>query len=177
MSPGLKSPSFLDPQLYLLNEMKGTLDTYPYFPGNIKPDFMTVDLNGDSSILAELCINYQLKNDFQFIVIPTRYYSDNPSAFLSQSTEYFVRPFCEYAKSISNTKKILLSVIIKEIMLMDREKRDEILNWITGHQDIDGVYIIFEDGYATKQIKDFDYLLNALLFVHTLKENGLEVYI
>lgn len=62
-------------------------------------------------------------------------------------------------------------------MLIDEEKRNEVLNWITGHQDINGVYIIFENNSLSKQIKDFDFLLNALKFIKILKDNSLEVHL
>jgi hypothetical protein len=173
----LKTPSFLDPQLYLLNEAKGTLITYPYFPGNLKPDFSTPDLDNSNTILAKLCVDYQLSNDFEYLVIPTRYFDDNPTNFFIQSTDYFVAPFCDYIGSIGTSKKILLSIIVKPILLSDEERRNEVLNWITGHQAVDGVYLIFEDNFATKQIKDFNYLLNALRFIKILKNNELEVHI
>lgn len=62
-------------------------------------------------------------------------------------------------------------------MLTDEEKRNEVLNWITGHQDVDGVYLIFENTFTTKQIKDFDFLFNAMLFIKTLKDNQMEVHV
>jgi len=62
-------------------------------------------------------------------------------------------------------------------MLTDEEKRNEVLNWITGHQDITGVYLIFENNFASKQIKDFEYLLNALRFIKILKDNQMEVHL
>jgi hypothetical protein len=173
---GLKETSFLDPQLYLLNEAKGTLDTYPYFPGNIKPDYSTPDLDNSNQILAQLCIDFQLKNDFEYVVIPTRYYVDNPTTYFLQTGDYFVSPFIEYIKVKGIKKKILQSVIVKTIMLTDEEKRNETLNWITGQQ-IDGVYLIFEDNATGKQIKDFEFLFNALKFIHTLKMNGMEVHL
>ncbi|NJO68044.1 MAG: hypothetical protein HC830_01110 [Bacteroidetes bacterium] len=80
-------------------------------------------------------------------------------------------------KEIKTQKKVLLSVIVKPIMLTDEDKRNEILNWITGHQDIDGVYLIFENNFSSKQIKDFDYLLNALRFISILKMNLMEVHL
>lgn len=173
----LKQSGFLDPQLYLLNEPKGSLVTYPYFPGNIKPDFATPDLDNSHIELAKLCVDYQLGNDFQFIVIPTRYYDDYPTNYLMQSSEVFIAPFCDYVKERKTQKKVLLSVIVKPIMLTDEEKRNEILNWITGHQNIDGVYMIFENNFSSKQIKDFDYLLNALRFISVLKRNQMEVHL
>lgn len=172
----LKETSFLDPQLYLLNEAKGTLDTYPYFPGNIKPDYSTPDLDNSNQILAQLCIDYQLKNNFEYIVIPTRYYVDNPTTYFLQTGDYFVSPFIDYIRTQGIKKKILQSVIVKTIMLTDEEKRNETLNWITGQQ-IDGVYLIFEDNATGKQIKDFEFLLNALNFIHILKMNGMEVHL
>jgi hypothetical protein len=176
LDKSLKQTSFLDPQLYLLNEAKGTLDTYPYFPGNIKPDYSTPDLDNSNVLLAQLCIDFQLQNDFEYIVVPTRYYTDNPTNYFSQSSDYFVTPFCDYIREKSIKKKTLLSVIVKAIMLTDEVKRNEALNWITG-QNVDGVYLIFEDSFTTKQIKDFDFLLNALLFVQILKNNGMEVHL
>jgi hypothetical protein len=173
----IKRTGFLDPQLYLLNEAKGTLDSYPYFPGNLKPDFTTPDLDNSHLMLAQLCVDYQLKNDFQYLIIPTRYFADNPTSFYIQSTDYFVVPFCDYVKERKAKKKILLSVIIKTIMLSDEEKQNEVLNWITGHQFIDGVYLIFENNFTSKQIKDFDFLLNALRFIKILKDNQMEVHL
>lgn len=173
----IKEVSFLDPQLYLLNEAKGTLETYPFFPGNLKSDFSTPDLDNDNVELAKLCIDYQTQNNFKYLVVPTKYYEENPSNYFHQSSDYFIYPFCDYHKQIKSDKKILLSVIIKGIMLTDEEKRNEVLNWITGHQNIDGVYVIFENNYSSKQIKDFDYLLNALRFVKILKDNQMEVHI
>lgn len=173
----LKSSGFLDPQLYLLNEAKGSLDTYPYFPGNLKPDFATPDLDNSHIQLAKLCIDYQMANDFQFLIIPTRYYTDNPTSFFIQSTEYFVSPFCDYIQSNNIEKKVLLSVIVKTIMLTDEDKRNEVLNWVTAHQRIDGVYLIFENNFSSKQIKDFDFLLNALRFIKILKDNQIEVHL
>ncbi len=172
----LKETSFLDPQLYLLNEAKGTLDTYPYFPGNIKPDYSTPDLDNSNQILAQLCIDYQLKNNFEYVVIPTRYYVDNPTTYFLQTGDYFVSPFIDYIRAQGITKKILQSVIVKTIMLTDEEKRNETLNWITGQQ-FDGVYLIFEDNATGKQIKDFEFLFNALKFIHILKMNGMEVHL
>jgi hypothetical protein len=173
----VKKTGFLDPQLYLLNEAKGTLDTYPYFPGNLKPDYATPDLENSHLQLAQLCVDFQLQNNFEYIVIPTRYYVDNPTSYFLQSSDYFVIPFCDYLKQKGIKKKILLSVIVKTIMLTDEEKRNETLNWITGHLNINGVYLIFEDNFTSKQIKDFEFLLNALKFIQVLKNNGIEVHL
>ncbi len=172
-----KETGFLDPQLYLLNEPKNNLPTYPYFPGNMKPDYSTPDLDTSHLQLAQLCIDFQLENNFEYVIIPTRYYADNPTSYFLENSEYFVMPFCDYLKQKDIKKKILLSVIVKEIMLSDNEKRNEALNWITGHLNIDGVYLIFENNFTSKQIKDFEFLLNSLKFIKILKDNAIEVHI
>ena len=177
LNNNLKQSGFLDPQLYLLNQAKGSIETYPFFPGNLKSDFSTPDLDNDNIILAKLCIDYQLENDFNYLVIPTKYNAENPSNYLLQCTDYFVLPFCDYVKEVKSTKKILLSLIVKGIMLTDDEKRNEVLNWITSHQKVDGVYLIFENNFSSKQIKDFDFLFNALRFIKKLKDNEMEVHI
>jgi len=177
LNNNLKQSGFLDPQLYLLNQAKGSIETYPFFPGNLKSDFSTPDLDNDNIILAKLCIDYQLENDFNYLVIPTKYNAENPSNYLLQCNDYFVLPFCDYVKEVKSTKKILLSLIVKGIMLTDDEKRNEVLNWITSHQKVDGVYLIFENNFSSKQIKDFDFLFNALRFIKKLKDNEMEVHI
>lgn len=173
----LKTTGWLDPQLYLLNEPKGSLHTYPYFPGNLKADFSTMDLDTSNIRLAELCVWFQEENNFDYLVIPIRYFDDNPTSFFTQSSEYFVLPFIDFVRRQNISKKILLSVIVKPIMLTDEVKRNEVLNWITGQVGIDGVYLIFENNFTSKQIKDFDYLLNAIRFIKTLKDNQLTVNI
>lgn len=173
----LKSSSFLDPQLYLIDSNKKKLATYPYFPTNIKSNFVTQDFESYNSELAKLCVDFQSKNEFEYLVIPTRYYPDNPSTFYEQSEEFFIKPFCDYVKSTASKKKLLLSVIVKNIMLTDIQKRDDLLNWITGIAEIDGVYLIFENNFTSKQIKDFEFLINALRFIKILRNNDLEVHI
>lgn len=51
------------------------------------------------------------------------------------------------------------------------------MNWITGHQHVDGVYLILKITLHPKQIKDFDYLLDALRFIKILKDNQMEVHL
>jgi hypothetical protein len=174
---GKKDVSILDPQLYLLNESKGVLDTYPYFPGNLKDDFSTVDLEKFDYAIASKCIDVQKDLNFQYFVIPTRYYEENPSSYFEQVKESFILPFSRYIRKNNLDKKVLITVIVKQSMVIDEEKRSEVLNWITGINSIDGVYIIFENNFTSKQIKDFNYLFGVLKILKVLKDNHLEVHI
>lgn len=62
-------------------------------------------------------------------------------------------------------------------MLEDQTLRDELLNWMTGIAGITGFYLIFENNFASKQIKDFAYLSNVLFLIDILKKNEMEVHI
>mgnify|MGYP003298760501 CR=1 FL=1 len=62
-------------------------------------------------------------------------------------------------------------------MIEDQDKLDELLNWMTGLSDIAGFYLIFENNFISKQIKNFDYLRKVLFFIDVLKHNEFEVHI
>lgn len=177
MSKSLRRVSFLDPQFYLLNKEKSTNITYPFFPGNIKADFSTADLDVSNTKLAEICIDYQVNAELEYIVIPTRYVDAVPTRYLEQMTENFVYPFLDIKFQKNITRKFLLTVVVKQIMIEDQDKLDELLNWMTGLSDIAGFYLIFENNFTSKQIKNFDYLRKVLFFIDVLKHNEFEVHI
>jgi hypothetical protein len=173
----IKNKSLFDPQLYLLDSDRGKLNTYPYYPSNLKSNFSTLDIDEYNEEIAQKCVECQLQNSFEYITIPTRYFESNSENFLADYTKCFIDPFCEYVRNNCPKKSILLSIIVKPETLKNSTSCDELLNWITSHQDIDGVYLIFENRFNDKQIKDFDYLLSALRLIKVLKNSGLEVHI
>lgn len=177
MSKSLRRVSFLDPQFYLLNKEKSTNITYPFFPGNIKADFSTADLDVSNTKLAEICIDYQVNAELEYVVIPTRYVDAVPTRYLEQMTENFVYPFLDIKFQKNIKRKFLLTVVVKQIMIEDQDKLDELLNWMTGLSDIAGFYLIFENNFTSKQIKNFDYLRKVLFFIDVLKHNEFEVHI
>lgn len=173
----LKKKSFLDPQFYLIDATRGKLPTYNFYPANIRGGCNTEDFKEISKEVARKCIDYQLANDFKYLVVPTRYCDELPTDYYDKLNESIIDPFIEYCKKIKTKKEILITVILKPIQLSDDDMRDEFLNWITGIQGITGVYLIFETRYGTKQIKDTGFLHNALTIIHILRSNDLEVHI
>ena len=169
--------SFLDPQMYLLGTERASIGSYPFFPGNIKAGFSTTDLATSNTQIAQLCTDYQLEAMMRYVVIPTRYIDAAPSKYLEQMTSGFVIPFLDYKNQHSIDTPYLLTVVVKQSILTTVELRDELLNWMTGIQGIAGFYLIFDNDFHSKQIKDFDYLSNALFFIHVLKMNAFEVHI
>lgn len=169
--------SFLDPQMYLLGTERASIGSYPFFPGNIKAGFSTTDLATANTQIAQLCTDYQVQAQMKYVVIPTRYLDATPSKYLEQMTSGFVMPFLDYKEQKGINTPYLLTVVVKQSILTTVELRDELLNWMTGIQGIAGFYLIFDNDFHTKQIKDFDYLRNALFFIHVLKMNSFEVHI
>ena len=173
----LRGRSFLDPQMYLLGTEKASNSTYPFFPGNIKAGFSTADLDVANEVIAKECIDYQVQAGLKYVVIPTRYLDVPPTKYLEQMTRGFVVPFLEYKEKNSIETPFLLTMVVRQSVLLDETSRDEMLNWMTGIQGIRGFYLIFDNNFPSKQIRDFDYLRNALFFIHILKLNQFEVHI
>lgn len=178
-----KKISFFDPQCYFPeNTPKGKLTTYKYFPQNIckEESCSTQVIMKDESCkeIAEKCIELQLKNEFEYIVIPfKRYLTNNSYEMITKNETQFVKPFLEVVKDQKIKTPLLLTVVLNQDQLKFAELRDEILNWITSFKKIKGIYLIFQYENSSKQIKDSDFLLSALKFIDILKKNGLKVII
>lgn len=177
LSSSVLERSFFDPQYYLPTDVKGKLATYDYFPSNMMEEFSTIDFETISIKSAKLCISFQVNNKFRYIVIPARYYDTLPSDYIEKQNQQFIIPFLEAIQDIGSKSPVLLTVLVKQEQLMDEAHRNLLLNWITGIKDITGVYLIFENNFLSKQIKDTQYLFNALTFIRILKLNDLEVHI
>ena len=177
ISTEIKKVSFFDPQLYLPKSLKGKLASFDYFPSSFSKNFTTSDFDKEKQEIAKRCIDFQLTNQFKYIVIPSRYYEVLPSNFYEQFEDHLIEPFLSYYQSSKQKTEILLTLIVKQEQLMNDEHRDELLNWITGIHQIDGVYLIFENNFLSKQIKDTAYLYNALVFIHAIHANELSVHI
>lgn len=173
----IRACSFLDPQMYLLGTEKASNVSYPFFPGNIKAGFSTADLDIANNIIAKECISYQIKAGLKYIVIPARYLDVPLEKYIDQMTNGFINPFLEYKESKNIKSPFLLTVVVLQSVLMDEDLRDELLGWMTGIQNIAGFYLIFDNKFHAKQIKDFDYLRYALSFINILKANQFEVHI
>lgn len=170
----LKS-SIFDPQFFLPNTPKGSLDSYEFFPDVISSGFETGDfVENAAKECARKCIEFQNEMDFEAIVIPTRYFEGTPSDFIASQKEQFVSPFIEELDSINKANKpVLIQLVLNDLMVKDSEYMADILNWVTGLK-IEGVYLICENNSTSKQVKDADLLLSLFDTVFALRENGLQ---
>lgn len=169
--------SWMDPQFYLPHDGKGKLGTYSYFPANVLEEFSTSEFAEQARAIARDCLEFQASLDPRYLVIPTRHFEDIPDNHLDQLTELLVTPFLEARAELGLSHPILLTVIAKGIHLDDGPARDEILSWATGIEEVGGVYLLFDNQFRAKQLKDPGYLAGQLRFVHALRSNQMEVHI
>ncbi len=173
----IRANSFFDPQFYIPASSRGKLPDYPFFPSTALPDYNTSDFETACWDIARACVEWQAKGNFSHIVIPTRYYDDLPSDYVGQISSCYIEPFLSAIEETGISKSILLTVIVKSVQVSDEENRNYLLNWLTSYENINGIYIIFENTMTGKQIKDPMYLAHCLYFIKVLKDNGLSVHI
>lgn len=172
----IKNISLFDPQFFLPNIPKRNLITYEFFPDNLSDGFQTSEyINNYSQECAIKCLEFQKENHFNKYVIPSRYLAGMPTDFITQQQELFIDPFLEAASKIGIDKEIIMQLIINNEMIKDKEYSTDLLNWITGLRDIDGIYLIAEISPRNKQIKEIDFLYNYLHFINVLAQNELYV--
>lgn len=165
-----------DPQFYLPRTALGKLSEYDFFPDKVADGFITQDYSPEfAKISANRCVQYQIENDFRFVVIPTRWMSGMPSTFVDNQQELFVTPFLQAVAEQQPRTKPVLQLLLNRDMIKDQAYSDYLLNWITGLEMIEGVYLIIETRPRTKQIADADFLLAYLSFIDQLVQNQLDV--
>jgi len=172
----VRAQAIFDPQFFLPGTPLGSLLDYGFFPAVLAGGFDTTGYEtATAKASADSCVDFQLHNNFRYVIIPTRYCDGTPSSFVAQQTEFTVQPFLEAISVRQPNKPVLLQLILNSTMLKDTAFTDQLLNWVTGIDELNGVYIIVQDNRNSKQIKDPMHLLNLLGIVHALRCNELEV--
>jgi hypothetical protein len=171
----VRSRSFFDPQLYLPHDEKNHLATYEYFPTKIRAGFTTTDFDSIKDEIAEKCVQMQIELDFEYVVIPSRYFDPVPSNDLEQQTEAFVTPFIKAKRQSGSKKQTLLTCILNESKVLDETQRNDFLNWVTSLDGIDGIYLLLLNSSSTKMIKNPDYLSEVMYIIDVLHSNGIGV--
>lgn len=168
--------SIFDPQFFQPNTALGKLAEYDFFPDRVAAGFKTSDYSEDfAKESAERCVDFQIENDFRYVVIPTRYSTGMPTSFIDNQQELFVNPFLSALSERQSSKKVVLQLVLNDNMVKDGEYAADLLNWVTGIEMLSGVYLIVEVNPRPKQIADTDLLFATLMFIDALVQNGLEV--
>ncbi len=173
----LKTVSLFDPQFYIPDSQKSKLNSYDFFPEKITNGFSTVDFEAVAHQSASLCLDFQLENKFESIVVPARYFPEMVSDYIEKQKAFSVEPFLSEIEKRKPNKKIFLSLPVTTAMTRDKGYRQQLLNWITSYPEIDGVYLLNELAETTKQINDYEKLLAHIDFIKDLQGANLKVIV
>lgn len=174
----LKEKCIFDPQFFLPDTAAGDLETYEFHPQVMSEGFDTAAFAGSDTATASAkqCLSFQKEQGFAKIVIPTRYRKGMPTDFIQQLNALFVEPYLEAADELGiEDDDLLIQLVLNDSMVTDDEYRKDILNWVTGIQEVDGVYLLVQKEPRRKQIEDVGYLYWILRFIDVLREAHMEV--
>lgn len=172
----LKQKCLFDPQFYIPDSQKSKLNSYDFFPEKYMDGFSTVDYSAIAYEIADACVNYQVENDFESIIIPARFYPDLLTNFIQKQKIFTVDPFLECLERRGTAKKIFITLPLTVPMIMDDDQfRTNILNWITSYQNIDGIYLLINFNEQRKQVSDFKKLSSYVDFIQQAINADLEI--
>ncbi len=176
-SDDLKNVSFFDPQFYLPNSTKVKLESYEFFPETVSGGFATADFSVHALEAARGCLEFQLENNFDRLVIPARFHEQLASDFCGAQSAYTVVPFLTALSEQEPDKEVFLTLPVTQHMILDPAFRSEVLNWVTSYPEIDGIYLIISFDRQRKQITSSSVLRQALEFVNDLMSADLKVVV
>jgi hypothetical protein len=171
----IREVSYFDPQFYVPGSQKNKLLSYDFFPEKLMEGFSTSDFEAVSYEAAELCLDFQMRNEFEALIIPARYFPEMVSDYISQQRAFTVEPFLAVYNRSGADKQLFLTLPLTSAMILDTEYRTNILNWITAYPEIDGIYLLVNFDETTKQCHSFEKLHSYTLFIHELQEAELKV--
>jgi len=171
----IKENSLFDPQFYVPDSQKAKLQSYEFFPEALMDGFSTVEYEAQAYGAAEQCLEFQLQNEFESLIIPARYFPDLVSNYIPQQKGLFVDPFLHAYRRIGNGKRLILTLPMTAAMLLDDDYRISILDWATSYPEIHGVYLLVYFDEISKQLQNYDKLLSYVNFIQDLQGAELEV--
>lgn len=173
----IKKSSIFDPQYYLPNSQKKKLSTYPFFPEVISGSFSTIDFSIYAIESARQCVKFQKDQDFEKVIIPTRFIDQMASNYFEQQEEYSVVPFLKAIEEAEISAPIYITVALTSHMIEDEGFRTKLLNWITSFPELSGVYMLASLERSTKQIQSDNFLSAYLDFMVTLRNVDLDIVV
>jgi hypothetical protein len=166
-----------DPQFYLPNTKVGELKEYPFFPDVFADGFVTAEWDAETAYsCAVSCLRFQNERGFRGLVIPGRVYGGIKSDFIESQEGQFVEPFLRALTDLGyDGKQVYLQVVVTEHMIKNEVVRRELLNWVTSHQRVKGIYLVYYLESRSKQIEDIEFLVGLMSFIENLKYCGMDV--
>ena len=140
----IKEKSLFDPQYYLPQSDKKKFETYDFFPNTfIESEYSTENYEEKAFENAYKCVEFQNENSFNSIIIPCIYKENYTEKYLEIQKELYIIPFLNAIEKLQINKLVYLTLILKDNYLVDEEIKENILNFATSFQEIDGIYAYF----------------------------------
>jgi hypothetical protein len=171
----LKQSCIFDPQFYVPGSQKAKFQSYDFFPETLLDGFSTNDFEASAHESAEKCLHFQVQNNFELLLIPSRYQSDMISNYIEKQKAFSVDPFLNEIERIQTDKRVFLTVCLTSPMLSDHKFRSNILNWVTSYPSLHGIYLLVDLDESTKQVFNYQKLLDQIEFIKEIQSTGLEV--
>lgn len=169
--------SIFDPQYYLPSSQKKKLASYPFFPETITDGFSTTDFYAQAHESARQCLEFQIKCNFRYIIVPTRYQSQMVSDYFDRHENLTVQPFLEQLAQVSTTKPVYLGIAVTKHMVTDGGFRKTLLNWVTKFPELSGLYLIISDDRDSKQLVSSQDINHIAQFLQEAKAADLELLV
>jgi len=173
----IRSKSLFDPQFYIPDSQKTKLNSYHFFPEQVTKGFTTVDFESKAHLSAEQCLDFQLGNDFQAVIVPARYFPELSSDYIERQKLFSVEPFMMEWERLRPKKDLFLSLPVTSGMTQDKDYRLQLLNWVSSYPQATGVYLLNELDENTKQISDYAKLKGHVDFIKSLHDASLKVIV
>ncbi len=177
LNQSIKDRALFDPQYYLPNSQKAKLKTYPFFPETIANGFSTQDFPLSALESAKQCLDFQIEQGFENIIIPARYFDQMDPDYTSKQDIYTVHPFLKKINEMGIEKDAFLTLPLTSHMVENETYRTQILNWATSFPEIKGVYVIAAHERDRKQIHSKEFLTAYLDFLVDLRNADLQLII
>jgi hypothetical protein len=178
LNQATKAKSIFDPQFFNPHEINERMETYGFYPKSLMPSgYDTKKFSGFSTNCADSCMEFQIANDFRYLVIPTIYVKGMPNVenVVDFQTTHFINPALAAIEKRRSKKDVVIQLVLNNQIITDTDYANYLLDWITGLEGIKGVYLVVEPPSEAEQIDDSNYLYSLLTFIDGLTQNKLIV--
>lgn len=178
LSSDLKKDSLFDPQFYLPSSSRPKLLTYEFHPaivylqGSDTSDYLE-DYSYDHAVE---CVEFQLQNEFDSIIVPARH-SETFGDSYQRFNGHMYSTFLEVCSELDVNVPIYLTLPLHYSMIFEEKTVNDILNWVTSYTENQGIYLLCQKRSGSKQIKDSDFIENMLDICYSIKENDLSLIV
>ncbi len=178
LSPDLKKTSLFDPQFYLPSSSRPKLKTYSFHPsivylqGSDTSDYLE-DYSYDHAVE---CVEFQLQNNFDGIIVPARH-SETFGDSYKRFNGHIYSTFLEVCSELKVDVPIYLTLPLHYSMIFEEKTVNDILNWVTSYTGNQGIYLLCQKQSGSKQIKDSDFIETMLDVCYSIKENDLKLIV